>query len=145
MIELAIAHLKDQVPALRLVEGAAKYAALKAPPPVASQPAAYVMVLREAAGPNRVLGTVRQRLAVTYGVVLITTNVADAKGAQASAEIDALKQLVRAALIGWQPTRDWEPTTLASGALLDLTGGTIAWMETYTTAVQLHAAPGAIA
>jgi hypothetical protein len=139
MIAEVIDRLRTTVPELRLVLGAAEYAALTAPPPVASQPAAYVMPLGSAPGQNQLATGIRQRVQETVGVVLLVGNLRDARGGAAVSDLEALYTLVRGALVGWVPQPGWEAMQLAPARLLDFASGLAAWQETFTTAHQIRA------
>src|SRR5690606_38800702 len=92
-------RLRAQVPALKLVAGAADF--LAAEGRLTIDPAAFVLPVAEAAGPNRLsVGAVRQPLTFTFGVVLALKT----PGAASERQLDALTPLrlaVRRALVGW--------------------------------------------
>lgn len=139
MIDLVVARLRANATTLKLVEPAAEYAALKAPPPAARQPAAYVIPQRDTAGRNNVIGAVRQRVGASFGVIIMLGNLRDARGGQAVADIDAVKADVRAALLGWTPQTGWEPVLMGAGSLIDIDQGVLVWMESFSTAYQFRA------
>ncbi|MBX9702384.1 MAG: hypothetical protein K2X74_23300 [Acetobacteraceae bacterium] len=150
MIDRLRAACMVPVGPLRLVEGAAEWAALDAPPPLAKMPAAYVLPLGASPGPNGLVNATRQRVEETVAVVLVTSKLTDARGAAAASTIEDAWQAVRAALVGWTPGSGpgggapdpvWEPTLLGPAALLDFTDGVLAWRETYTSAYQLRGNP----
>lgn len=122
------------VPALRLIDTAAAYAALEAPPPRAQCPAAYVIELTDEAGPNGLAaGGTRQRLTERIAVVLIMDASRDARGAAAAAELRPLRQAVRRALAGWPPSEDHDALTFQAGRLIAAQGGYLAWEEQFAT------------
>lgn len=124
---------------LRTVAGAAEYAALQAPPPQARQPAAYVIPLAEAAGPNTLAaGPVRQRIAATIGVVVLLTSLRDPRGQAASDALGLLLSLLRGQLVGFQPTAAHDPVEFRRGRLLDISEGALAWQDEFETAVTVR-------
>lgn len=121
------------VPALRLIDTAAAYAALEAPPARAQCPAAYVIELADEAGPNGLAtGGVRQALTERIGVVLILDASRDARGAAGAAALRPLRQAVRAALVGFAPDEDHDALTFVAGRLIAAEGGYLAWEETFS-------------
>lgn len=140
MIDSIIARLKTEgAVALRQVEGAGEYALLTAPPPLARQPAAYVIPLADVGGPNSLAaGPVRQRLAQSFGVVVLLGNLRDARGASAATALAQVQAVVRAALIGFQPTPDHDPIEFRRGQLIDVSEGTLAWQDEFETAITVR-------
>jgi hypothetical protein len=140
MIDTLLARLEANArPPLRQVEGAGEYAALTAPPPLARQPAAFVIPLTETGGPNNLAaGPVRQRIAQTFGVVLLLGNLRDARGQSAAAALVGVQQAVRAALIGFQPTADHDPIEFRRGQLIDIAEGALAWQDEFETAITMR-------
>lgn len=140
MIAEVIRRLEQQaMPPLKLVDGAAEYAALKAPPPTARQPAAFVMPLGATPGGNNVATGIRQRVQETVGVVILVGNLRDARGAAATGDLETIYRRVRAALVGFVPEDGYEAMQLGPAQLLDFAGGVAAWQETFITAHQLRA------
>lgn len=123
-------------PVFRLVAGAAEFAAIDAAPK--ASPAAIVFIEREASEENnRALGgPVLQRSEIDVAVIIITRNVSDATGGAAAQDIDALKEKVRAALIGMVPTSSvgGTPVEHLEGELLRARGGWI-WQREVFAAV----------
>ena len=121
-------------PPFRIVDGAAAFSAVKDKP--RALPAAYVFVKEEASSPTeRMTGPVLQRVETDLAVLIIAGNVSDARGAAASADIDVLKDAVRAALVGFVPdASNGEPMQHLSGQLVKVTGGTV-WFEDLYAAV----------
>lgn len=139
MIAAVIDRLRRAVPELRLVEGAVEYAALKAPPPAARRPAAYVMPLGAEPGGNQLATGIRQRVQETVGVVILTGNLRDARGGAAVEDLEHLFRVVRAMLVGWVPEPGYEAMQLGPARLLDFEAGVVAWQESFTTAYQQRA------
>ncbi|TIY11028.1 MAG: hypothetical protein E5V16_08160 [Mesorhizobium sp.] len=97
-------RLRDIDPPLfRLVEGAAAWASLNGEPK--TTPAAFVLVEEEHSGENqRMTGNVLQRTEADVAVIIVTRNVSDGTGGAAADDIEILKDAVRGALIGFEPT-----------------------------------------
>lgn len=130
LVEIA-SRLRASVPDLRLVAELAQYAALTGLPK--AMPAAYVLPVSDAAGPNLlVTNGVRQPLTTTLGVILFFEHRADAAGGAATLGLIQLRDQVRQALIGWQPDEAIEPLLLAGGRLIDLIQRTAVWQDNYT-------------
>lgn len=134
-----IARLVAQVPALKLVAGAAQFAALDAPPPLL--PAAYVLPIASQAEPNSLAaGGFRQRVTEVFAVILLHRNLRDARGAAAVLDLaDTLIPAVRTALIGWAPAAGWDALSLAQGRLIDTDDNVLAWRDDFVSATQLRA------
>lgn len=134
-----IARLEAIDPAtFRIVDGAAAFAAVKEKP--RALPAAYVFVKEEASDSTaRATGPVLQRVETDVAVLIIAGNVSDARGAAASADIDALKAAVRGALVGFVPdATNGEPVQHLSGQLVKFAGGTVWFEDVYATATYLE-------
>jgi hypothetical protein len=137
MIAEVIARLEATCkPPLKLVQGAVEYAALAAPPPVARQPAAYVMPLGGSPGANTLAGSIRQRMQESVGVVVLLGNLRDARGDAAMDAIEPVYRAIRTALVGFVPEPGYEAMQLGPARLLDFADGVIAWQESFSTAYQ---------
>ena len=135
MIALIIARLKT-VPGLRLVEGLAEWSVLDAPPLLV--PAAYVLPSTTEAGGNALAaGGFRQPVTEAAQVIVLTRNLRDARGDQASLDLIAARDAARAALLGWVPATGWTPIELAAGALVGMEGDAVVWRDTVTSRTQL--------
>lgn len=133
-----IARLEEKAsPPLALVAGSADLASLGSAQPPAV-PAAYAFISEEAAGDNERTNAVLQRMEMDVSVVLICGNVSDERGAAASADIEALKVAVRAALVGWQPPSADDVVTNVGGKLVRARDGLVWWELTFATAVYLE-------
>ncbi|KQO53072.1 Gp37 family protein [Methylobacterium sp. Leaf85] len=134
MIQEIIDRLTAEAsPPFSIVEGSAELASLGTAQPNAL-PAAYVFISEEAAADNERVNAVLQRMEVDVSVVVITGNVSDAQGAAASVEIESLKKVVRAALIGWQPEGADDVLTNVGGRLVRARDGLVWWELTFATA-----------
>lgn len=138
MIGEFIARLRDRAsPPFALVEGAAELASVGGGAPNAT-PAAFVFTAEEAAGENERVTGVLQRMEVDVSVVIVTSNVSDAQGAAAAADIEALKMIVRGALVGWQPASTDDVVTNVGGKLVRAKEGLVWWELTFATALYLE-------
>lgn len=134
MMTETIARLVASAPTLKLVEGAAEYAALKANPPDSRRPAAFVVPLSEVAGPNVLVNAVRQRVAAQLGVVFAVGSLRDPRGEQARLDLEAVRAEARTALLGWAPTASHDPFEFLRGDLVDLRDGVVWWQDRYSSA-----------
>jgi hypothetical protein len=123
------------MPPFKLVDAASEYAALDAPPPAARLPAAYILPLGSQPGASGLVNRVRQRVVETIGVVILAGNLRDARGGAAAADIVALRDAVRTALLGWTPAAGWEQAQLAGGQLIGIDEGVLAWQERFSCGV----------
>jgi hypothetical protein len=132
MIAEVIARLRAEVPAIKLVEGLGEWARLEAPPLLS--PAAYVLPSATAATPNGlVAGGFRQSLTETVAVVTVMRNLRDPRGAQASLDLAGVRDLARAALLGWVPIAGWEQVELVSGQLVGQVEDAMVWRDLITS------------
>lgn len=141
LVDDFIVRLKGLDPAIfAIVEGAAAFASIDGVP--TASPAAYVLIEAEASGPNARAtgGPVLQRCEADVAVVIVTDNVADATGAAAVADIEALKAKTRARLIGFVPasSQDGTPVEHISGELLKARSGTVWHKELFSAAFYLE-------
>lgn len=125
-------------PPFALIEGAAELAALGMGAPIA-MPAAYVFVTEEASTENERVNAVLQRTELDIAVILVAASVADPRGDAAIADIEALKAVVRSALIGWQPPSADDVITSVGGRLVRARDGAVWWEMTLATAIYIGA------
>lgn len=119
---------------LRMVEGSAEWAGLATPPPAARTPCAYVLPASFDPGPNGLAGgAVRQSVAQTVAVMLVASNLRDARGEAAALDLDALLEEVIATLHGWKPSAADTALLLGAGELLDASGGLVVWQQQFTS------------
>lgn len=122
------------VPPLKAVEGAVSFAALGDNPPKHRQPMAWVIPIGDSGGANRVATGVIQRVTDRVGVVLALGNLADRRGAAASQTVETVKESVRTALAGWQPTADHTALIFRQGRALRLDNGVVWWLDEFEAA-----------
>lgn len=129
---LVIARLREQVPQLRQVGGAADYAAV-ADLRGFTTPSAYVIFAGESAsgapGPR---GARVQAVDTRFGVALAVRNFRAGAGDQLGDELRQIIGATRAALIGWLPpvpgatALRWD-----SGEVMDYDHSTVLYVESY--------------
>ena len=139
IISEVITRIKTQTDStmLRTLGGALDYAKLKSIP---ETPCAFIMPVHETAKNNAVaVGTVRQAVNEQFGVILGLSANHESDGQQAENEIRSVRNAIKAALHGWQPTPNYNPITFVQGDLLDFTDGVVWWQDIYATACQWRA------
>jgi hypothetical protein len=117
---------------LKLIGGAAAFqqAAEKNP---AATPGAFVYLLADEPQPRRFTGADAQRVDLSMAVVLVVRNVADATGEAASADIDALRAVIKPLLSAWVPADGYAPLERGAGNLLAFRDGHLWWQDSYRT------------
>ena len=137
---LVVNHLRQQVPGLQFVGGAADYAAVKTLAEFRT-PSAYV-VFAEEENTGKVpasVGVCVQESSTQFGVVLALRNYQEQQGGQMGDEVRKLIGEVRAALIGFQPTgRGANVVTWQSGAVLDYDASVLLFADRYRVPHTLH-------
>lgn len=132
MIDAVIARLTASVPMLKLIGGAAQFQTAAESLPKGT-PAAFVIPLEENPGSNAMGDMVIQRVAVTFGVILVVRNVSDAKGEAARQGMETLRATVKAALLGWQPSPEFDPLERGRSGLLTFKESHMWWQDIYLT------------
>lgn len=132
MLQEVIDRLKAQVSTLRLIEGAAEFAALseRGSP---QTPAAYVVPLAESAEANPLSSGVSQLVTERFGAILAFRHVGDPRGEAATKQIETLRAATIAALLNWAPTANHTAVEYAGGRLLGLADGIVWWQQDFTT------------
>ncbi|CAM5384684.1 phage tail terminator protein [Rhodanobacter lindaniclasticus] len=139
-VQLIIDRLRAAMPGLRMVAGAADYAAIKSLQdfPV---PCAYVVLMGEQSEPNPPGHGQRgaqvkagQRVVVSFGVVLAVRNYREQRGGQVNQTLIDVLAEVRGALLGFVPaTAGARPCMFRNGKLSDYDAGTALWMDVWQT------------
>lgn len=125
------ARIRDQVNGLRLVAGAADYAAVQGLGDVPA-PSAYVLLATETPGQAGPMGARAVPAVAQFGVVLALRNWRDQTGGEMGVEARGFIGQVRAALIGWTPpAAGIKPTAWAGGGVMAYQSSTMLWIETY--------------
>ena len=132
------ARLTAEVPALKLVAGAAELAALRNNPPKSRQPAAYVLPIADTAGPNSVAMAVSQQVTERFGVALALGSHEDPRGGAASEAMETVKRAVRDALLGWPPETGMEGCHYAGARTIDFRGGVVWLLLEFTTTYHIR-------
>lgn len=136
-IDLVIARLRDQVPVLAEVAGAAELAGIASLRSFRT-PSAYVVLVQETPEPRRPGapgGASRQMAKVRFGVTTAVRNYADNKGKAAADDLRQVLAAQRDALIGWVPpglagARDCQ---LIQGQAMEYDANILLWTEIYET------------
>ena len=131
-------RLRDVVPDLHQVKGAAEFAAVTS---LGSYrvPSAYVVLAREE-GMEEPTGqparrpSGKQQAKVTFGVITAVRNYRDNTGAQAAKDASPLIGQIRKALMGWQPDdQSMRPIGWLQGDVLDYDANILLWIDVFTT------------
>ena len=93
--------------------------------------AIYVVPLSDTARPSEIIGVPRQVAASRVAVIVAVTNARDPRGAEAATELERVRDMVRAALLGWKGGGAWTPASFRAGRLLHFAGNTIWWQDEY--------------
>ena len=96
--------------------------------PLNRTPCLFVVPLQEQATADvRGAGPALQTVSLTLGVVCV-----ERAGNRGEPDLYPLRKAIRRRLFGFAPT-GFEPLALAGGKLLNVTGGQVAWIDTFTT------------
>lgn len=134
MIEALKAHLRANVPALKLVGGGAEFqSAVDKANPIAV-PACYVFMLAENPLPNEWADIIQQRVEAAVAVVLVVRNLGDNTGEKALVDMDGLRKLVKDQVFGWQASPELDPFSRGRGEILGWRDGHLWWQDAYLTA-----------
>lgn len=116
----------------RKVAGVANFAAARED--LKQPPAAYVLPLNDSAGANQLGGgAILQPVKERYGVALALSNLRDASGVAAQAELERLRRLVIDKLLGFVPGDGYEPCEYGGGTILLMTTDVLWWQLVFTT------------
>lgn len=130
--DLVKARLEAQVSSLRRVSGAADFAAARSD--LRQTPAAFVIELNNRPGPSRT-GTlvVSQLNEIRFGLILAEKNLRDPRGDSAKTAMNALREAVMAAVLGWTPEAEFDPCEYGGGRLLLMDDSVMWWQEEFVT------------
>lgn len=125
-----ITRLRAQLAGWVLVAGAGDLdAAIDGLP---ATPAAYVLPLGEQADAPDLAGQHHQRVAQEFAVVMVVSNLQDATGAAAAAELATRRLTVRAALLGWaSDATSGEVVAFTAGRLLRFENRRLWWTDEF--------------
>jgi hypothetical protein len=141
-IAQVIARVKERVPDLRKVEGAAEYAtAVRESTP--ATPAAYVILAQERSASHTGDSiAVVQATEVTFGVVLAVRNYRVGElGAQVVEALRPLIQALRDGLLGWRPDVYHTVCEHAGGRVTAYNASVLWWTETFRLFYQIRKVP----
>lgn len=110
------------------VAGAAELAHVERETDALAKPSAWVIPGAERATENRVDLGALDRIEESFGVVVAFGNTGDARGQAASVSVEAIRDELRAGLIGWAVDSDHLPTQYAGGDLGSIDRSTL-WYE----------------
>jgi hypothetical protein len=71
---------------------------------------------------------------MSFGVVFGISNLRDATGEKAGAELGPLRDAVFGKLLGWRPTADHDICLYSAGQLVRLRDRVLWWQDIFTTA-----------
>lgn len=126
IVDELMARFTDQCgSSFKIIDRVAQMADIKTMP--AAVPALYVYVVEEAARENDRTNEVYQRVEMDIACMIITSSLGDAKGGRASSDVEALKEIVDAAAIGWQPPSAAEAIEYVGGRLARANAGAVWW------------------
>lgn len=139
MILPTIDRLAERCELLNEVRGTQALALLTPGSDRAVAPVAYVHPIAQRGGPNRLINATAQRVELRVGVLLSIAVVAQTRGEEAVDPIEQLTAEVRAALVGWRPGGAMAPYTFESGTMQRVGDGSLWWLETFVTDIELRA------
>lgn len=131
-------RLRDAVPDLQQVQGAADFAAVSSLRGF-RVPSAFVVLAQEQGTeePTEQRGrrpSGKQQAKVTFGVITAVRNYRDNRGDQAARDASPLIGKIRDALMGWQPDdQSMRPIGWLQGDVLDYDADTLLWIDVFTT------------
>lgn len=129
-----IDRLQSEVPDLRLIAGAAGFAAASERNPPAT-PACYVFLTGERGDEESIDdASAIQRIDSSVSVVLVTRHAGAATGASAASDLRPLAEAVKSALRGFAPSAEHNPMRYESGALLAFRDLHEWWSQSWQTA-----------
>lgn len=131
-VDTVISHLRDSLPALRLVGGAAEVAQAFAG--LTTMPAAFVLPARESATASPWANQiVEQEVTAEFAVALAVRNLSDSEGRAAVDALEPVRVQVRDALLGWAPDAESGPCEYVDGDLVSFDAGVLWWQDRYRT------------
>lgn len=128
---LVEARIAAQVEGFREVAGAAGLTNILAGRIAA--PGCYVFQEGSTAGANKLGNAVSQREVIQLGVVITVKNVQDGRGGDADDVSQALRDLVKTALLGWEPA-GYEMIEKVDHKLISFANGFFITKDSYRTA-----------
>lgn len=131
-------RLKDSVPELQTVAGAADYAAVTDLRSFRSS-SAYVVLANEKGSSDLPRGV--HQVTATFGVITVARNYSNATGTAAKDDASTLVKAVRTALVGWRPgNREYRSIAWLQGDVLDYNANTLLWLDVFETTYYINGA-----
>jgi|LakMenE01Jun11ns_1017448.scaffolds.fasta_scaffold9631684_1 hypothetical protein len=124
-------RLKNNVTELKEVAGAASLAQILQGKK--TDKGAYVFQTRESASSGLSTQLVIQNVDVQVSVVTTIYCVSDSMGGDAADASHDLRELIKAELIGWEPSVNFEPMEFAGGDLISFLDGFYVWRDNFTS------------
>lgn len=142
-LEPIIAALRTRAAATfgNYIGGAAEFKQLQenASMPV---PCAFVIPLDDNPDASVAMNSVRQMLQDSFAVVVAVSNVADEKGQTGVHSIDAIRTVLWASLLGWQPASRYDGITYQGGQLLAMDRARLWYQFDFAAAMEIEPADG---
>lgn len=137
-LEPVTARILAAAPSFKLAELAANLAETVQNLP--HQNAAYVMPIadRTDGRGNVSAGATIQEIRETFGVLIVSRSAAGRRGGQAAEGLDALKDELNQALVGWRHPEGRGPTIYLSGVAQGFHGTAALWLSNYQVKTQLR-------
>jgi hypothetical protein len=102
----------------------------------------YVYQVGSEAGVNKMANIVSQREVIQLAVVITIKNVQDGRGGDADDASQALRDSVRAALLGWEPDGGYEMLEKVDHKLVSFANGFLVTKDVYRTAHHIRSTGG---
>ena len=124
---------------VREVKGAADLAAAMAEPRGLHNHTLFVMYDREAVSPGNHQATPLRQASLS--TVLALVNYRDRRGDDGLSDLEAVREALSRALLGWEPPGAAGAVSFASGAMVDFDRRTLWWRDTWSVPVFAPLAP----
>lgn len=105
-------------------------------------PCAFVIPLDDNPDASMAMNSVRQMLQDSFAVVVAVSNVADEKGQTGVHSIDAIRSVLWASLLGWQPATRYDGITYQGGQLLAMDRARLWYQFDFAAAMEIEPADG---
>ncbi|SDI53795.1 phage tail terminator protein [Propionivibrio dicarboxylicus] len=132
MIETVVARLKAATTGFNKIGGAADLDAIGKK---VVTPGAYVIPMTESGTEGELLGVTEQEIDIGFGVFTVVSNLSDVAGAAAIGGLQARRDAIKSALIGWVPNpAEGHPVYFTSGRLMRWDDGILWWLDEFQVA-----------
>lgn len=105
-------------------------------------PCAFVIPLDDNPQDSMAMNSVRQMLQDSFAVVVAVSNVADEKGQTGVHTLDAIRTVLWASLLGWQPASRYDGITYQGGQLLAMDRARLWYQFDFAAAMEIEPADG---